>query len=219
MTVSGNNASRVFQVDSGVTATISGLTISGGNAGAPAPDGGGLENLGTVTVSACTFTSNSVPLHYGTAFGGLGGGLYNNVGATATVSACSFTGNSATPVSISGTLINGVGGGLFNFGTATVSGSTFTSNSASNFGGGLNNGVRRRSARSFTSNSAPDGGGLANVPFGGTATVIGCTFTSNSATNSGGGLFNNNTATVIGSTFTSNSATNGGGLATAVRRR
>ncbi len=214
VTVSGNNASRVFQVDSGVTATISGLTISGGNA--VGGNGGGLQNLGTVTVSACTFTSNSVSAVSisGTVFGGLGGGLYNNVGATATVSACSFTGNFATPVSISGTLINGVGGGLFNFGTATVSGSTFTSNSASNFGGGLNNaGTATVSACSFTSNSAPDGGGLANVPIGGTATVIGCTFTSNSATNSGGGLFNNNTATVIGSTFTSNSATNGGGIA------
>ena len=30
VTVSGNNASRVFQVDSGVTASISGLTITGG---------------------------------------------------------------------------------------------------------------------------------------------------------------------------------------------
>ena len=30
VTVSGNNASRVFQVDGGVTASISGLTIAGG---------------------------------------------------------------------------------------------------------------------------------------------------------------------------------------------
>ena len=32
MTVSGGGASRVFQVDAGVTASISGLTITGGNA-------------------------------------------------------------------------------------------------------------------------------------------------------------------------------------------
>ena len=59
------------------------------------------------------------------------------------------------------------------------------------------------SGSSFTSNSATSGGGLANF---GTATVSGSTFTSNSATN-GGGLDNFGTATVSGSSFTSNSAT------------
>ena len=42
VTVSGGGHSRVFQVDGGVTATISGLTITGGSA----VNGGGLENLG-----------------------------------------------------------------------------------------------------------------------------------------------------------------------------
>ena len=40
VTVSGGGASRVFQVDAGVTASISGLTITGGNA----DNGGGLDN-------------------------------------------------------------------------------------------------------------------------------------------------------------------------------
>ena len=71
------------------------------------------------------------------------------------------------------------GGGLDNFGTATVSGSTFTGNSASNDGGGLfNAGTATVSGSSFTSNSASYGGGLNNV---GTATVSGSSFTSNSA--------------------------------------
>ncbi len=38
VTVNGGGTSRVFQVDANVTATISGLTITGGNAG----NGGGL---------------------------------------------------------------------------------------------------------------------------------------------------------------------------------
>ena len=42
VTVNGNNASRVFQVDGGVTASISGLTITDGNAS----NGGGLSNFG-----------------------------------------------------------------------------------------------------------------------------------------------------------------------------
>ena len=42
VTVNGGGLSRVFQVDAGVTASISGLTITGGNAAA---SGGGLDNM------------------------------------------------------------------------------------------------------------------------------------------------------------------------------
>ena len=84
-------------------------------------------------------------------------------------------------------------------------------------GGGLANergGTATVSGSTFTSNSAgTDGGGLVN--FFGTATVSGSTFTSNSASEFGGGLANEigSTATVSGSTFTSNSAgvVDGGG--------
>ena len=44
VTVSGGGASRVFQVDSSVTASISGMTITGGNVGYYG--GGGLYNDG-----------------------------------------------------------------------------------------------------------------------------------------------------------------------------
>ena len=49
--------------------------------------GGGLENAGTVTVSASSFTSNSADF---------GGGLEN--AGTATVSASTFTANSTVSV-------------------------------------------------------------------------------------------------------------------------
>jgi hypothetical protein len=64
ITVNGNNASRVFLVDSGVTASLSGLTISHGSvtgasgSGANA-QGGGIFNSGTLMVSNCSLTSNS----------------------------------------------------------------------------------------------------------------------------------------------------------------
>ena len=56
VTVSGGGASRVFQVDAGVTASISGLTITGGNAGYD--NGGGLFNYGTTTLTDCTVSGN-----------------------------------------------------------------------------------------------------------------------------------------------------------------
>ena len=46
VTVSGGGLSRVFQVDAGVTASISGLTITGGTT---AGNGGGLYNNGGTT--------------------------------------------------------------------------------------------------------------------------------------------------------------------------
>src|SRR5271157_1225772 len=82
VTVSGNNASRVFLVDPTVTASISGLTISGGTT---TGDGGGLENFGTTTLTNCTVSGNSA--------GFRAGGLYN--GGTLTMTNCTVSGNSA----------------------------------------------------------------------------------------------------------------------------
>ena len=50
LTISGNNASRIFNIQAGMTAGISGLTISNGNS---ASDGGGIVNPGTLTLTAC----------------------------------------------------------------------------------------------------------------------------------------------------------------------
>ena len=57
---------RVFQVDKGVTASLSGLTITGGVAGNSAVGGGVYSDGGTVTLSNCTVSGNSA---------GGGGGL------------------------------------------------------------------------------------------------------------------------------------------------
>ena len=56
VTVSGGGLSRVFQVDSGVTASLSGLTITGGSAG----NGAGLSDYGTnLTMNGCVISGNS----------------------------------------------------------------------------------------------------------------------------------------------------------------
>jgi hypothetical protein len=64
ITVSGNNLSEVFKVDSGVSAVLTGLTIEDGSA----TDGGGINNAGTLTLNNSTITSNAATY---------GAGIYN----------------------------------------------------------------------------------------------------------------------------------------------
>jgi hypothetical protein len=69
ITVSGNHASRVFQIGAGVQAEIDGLTITDGRTQVLSPDmGAGIFNAGTLTVRDSTLTGNS---------SGRGGGIFN----------------------------------------------------------------------------------------------------------------------------------------------
>ena len=56
VTVNGGGLSRVFQVDGLVTASLSGLTITGGKS---ASYGGGVYNYGSLTLTNCTVSGNS----------------------------------------------------------------------------------------------------------------------------------------------------------------
>jgi len=142
LTVSGNNASRVFEVASKENVTLSGLTISDGAAPGvgQAGEGAGILNHGTLTVSGSTLSGNSA---------GLGGGILND--GTLTVSNSTLTGNSASYF----------GGGILNDGTLTVSGSTLSGNSAASAGGGIYNDgtVTVKNSSSITGNTAPVGFG------------------------------------------------------------
>jgi len=64
VTVSGGGQLQVLSVNSGVTATIAGLTIANGSGSF----GGGVYNDGTLTVTNSTLSSNSATY---------GGGIYN----------------------------------------------------------------------------------------------------------------------------------------------
>src|SRR4030095_237334 len=108
VTVSGNNASRVFNINSGKTATIIGLTISGG----AAASGAGILNDGTLTVVNSTLTGNTA-----TADGG----------AVST----STTRVTLINTTISGNRAAGNGGGVFvAAGIANSINSTITNNTA-----------------------------------------------------------------------------------------
>jgi hypothetical protein len=107
-------AFRFFEVAGGASLALNDMKLKYGSAGA----GGGIYNLGTLTVSGCTLSYNSA---------GVGGGIYNL--GTCTVQNSTLSHNSAD-----------AGGGIYNnqaAGFLTVSASTITKNSATEDGGGI----------------------------------------------------------------------------------
>jgi hypothetical protein len=152
----GNQYGGAVFIGSGVTLAMSGCTFS--NSLSTAGYGGGLS-LGstagtsgiTVTLKSCTFTGNSVLTN------GYGGGLFIGTGVIVTIEDCDFTSNVGAHS----------GGGISQWAasTATLTRVTFTSNSASTYGGGYHNNGAATSVTSLTS----------------------CTFTSNTATTTGRG--------------------------------
>ena len=196
--ISGNNASRVFQVDSTVSGpgtTLSGVTIEDGFLGVPFGNGGaGIYNAGTLTVSNSTVSGND-----GEASGINGGGIYN--AGTLTVSNSTVSGNFSD---------NDNGGGIYNAGTLAVSNSTVSDNLALGGGGGgiVNDGTLTVSSSTISGNTDFEyaGGGILN---GGILTVINSTFSGNASAGSagGGGIYNSGTAVVSFSTFFDNGGT------------
>ncbi|MGP0064765.1 MAG: Ig-like domain repeat protein [Isosphaeraceae bacterium] len=182
VTVSGDDASQVFQIDSGVTATITGLTIADGSAG---HNGGGVYNAGTLTLSYCTISGSS---------GFTGGGIYNK--GTATLSECTVSGNSGF----------GSGGGLFNQGTMSLTDCTLTGNITSYQGGGGLTGTGGGFPGEGNTGSG-NGGGIFNH---GTLDLTDCTLSGNSSSG-GGGLFNYGSATLLACTISDNVSPSGAG--------
>ncbi len=120
--INGNNASRIFEVNSGSTVVLTALTIVNGT---NANVGGGVYNNSgaSLTLNKCTLAGNSSGVD--------GGGIYNNSNSTLTVIQCTLAGNGAL-----------YGGGLYNYlpgGTLTVDQSTISGNAAVFDGGGIYN--------------------------------------------------------------------------------
>ena len=186
-----------FFTGAATTMTVRDCTLSGNSA----TEGGAIEdaNNTTVTISRCTLSGNSATR--------AGGAIFN--GGTLTVSGCTLSGNSAAQ-----------GGGIFNQSSLVVGNSVFTGNSATKGGGIFNGGTLTVRDSLLTSNSATFGGGIYNdsldifgTVFFGTVTVTGSTFTGNTASDSGGGIYNLGTATVRDSILARNSAgSDGGGI-------
>ncbi|QSJ14074.1 cadherin-like domain-containing protein [Nostoc sp. UHCC 0702] len=158
LTVSGNNASRVFNIsNTGTDATIDALTIANGNS----VDGGGISinsNASLVLTNSTISNNNSG--------GGFGGGGIANTSGTVNVINSTISGNTAT-----------FGGGIASNGTLTVTNSTISGNTAGLFGGGIvAAGAVTLTGSTITNNTADsdndgsgNGGGIAS--FGGTITA------------------------------------------------
>ncbi|QBB71020.1 hypothetical protein ELE36_12040 [Pseudolysobacter antarcticus] len=174
-------------VNSGSTASISGLLLTLGRGGIvnqgtlTASDmvitdsythndpGGGIINVGVLTLNTSRLSGNKTDTK--------GGAIYNGDGATLTVNGSTFSGANRA---------SDDGGGLANFGSATINNSTFSGNVAAG--------------------NHPRGGAIFNF---GTLAVTNSTFVGNVSSGPGGALFNNGPATLIASTFTNNAAAPG----------
>jgi hypothetical protein len=190
---SGTPFFRIFEIGSGnLNVTISGLTISKGNAGG---DGDGIYNgSGTLTVAGCTISGN-IDDGQGCCGGGIGcfgcgagGGIFNSTG-TINVNSSTISGNFA------GENSNGGGGGIFNStgGTVNILNSTLSGNNGSGF-----------------TSSAAHGGGIKNA---GTVTITTSTIYGNTGGAFGGGIYNTGTVTITNGTISGNTAgTSGGGI-------
>jgi hypothetical protein len=189
-----NNPTRVFQIDSLVTASISGVTITGGMTGGY---GGGLYNLGTATLTNCTVSGNSA---------GTGGGIFNN--STLAL----------TDTTVEGNTSGSFGGGISTFGPTTITGGSINQNSASFAGGAMDiftsAAMVTISGTAIQSNTAGGNGGGINNNFGPTLSLTSCSISGNTAGNYGGGIYNESAAlTLSNNTVSSNSAGNlGGGI-------
>jgi hypothetical protein len=206
LTISGGNAIADFTVGSNVSLTLAGLTMANGLA----DEGGGIDNLGTLSLSHDVVSGNEALGDTNTT--GIGGGVFNSAGANLSVDHCTFSSNQSV-----GNVGRGWGGGILNEGTANVTASTFTGNTST---GG-------------TEPPQPDntagvgyGGAIASV-FGSTLSVSSSTFTDNQAFDGPNGIDGSGGAigtflssvTVSNCTFTANQAVAdaGNGIGGAIR--
>ncbi len=191
VTISGNAASEVFQVNQDVTATISGLTITEGLTNGP---GGGIYNQGNLALTDCTITANTS--------GFQGGGIFNAQGASLAIQGGTISQNSA---SVSG-------GGIEEEGTLSVDGTTFVDNDAGGWGGafdGSNNGEYELDDCQFTSNSGGAFAAIANSN-GAQGTISASSFSGNTGSDGGAISVLAGSLTIINSSISGSIAYSGG---------
>jgi CSLREA domain-containing protein len=233
--IDGNRNARfgrgVLAIGSGITVSISGVTIRNGEV----ETGGGIANQGTLTLTNSTVSGNSASF--------FGGGIYNN--GTMRVENSTVSGNGTKE----GGGIADEGGGIYNSGTMTLTNSTVSGNRAFMFagGGGISNqGTLTLTNSTVSGNSAGYAGGILNnarailtvinstvsgnsasgdIVFGtplshsggifneGALALFNTTVSDNHTDTDGGGITNRNTLTIINSTVSGNSAfIDGGGI-------
>jgi hypothetical protein len=194
LTISGNNASRVFSIAAGVTVDISAVTIADGKAyeyeNGTAVEGGGIYNKGTLTVADCTLTNNAAWWD--------GGAIYNL--ATLIVIDSILSSNSGS-----------WGGAICNYSpdvgfpsSVTITNSTLTLNDGDEGGAIWSDGLLKVTDSAFSSNSSWSTGGA--VWNSGTLDITNGMLTGNRTDGEGGGIYNAGTLSVENGSFTENDA-------------
>jgi beta-glucanase (GH16 family) len=172
LTISGNNADRVFIVNAGTTATIKYLTVTKGYGFQLA---GGILNNGSLTLDHVLLTQNTMETNAGDFWQG-GGAIYNGDGATLNLIDSSVTNNQArwsgggvysffnttTTIvrsTISGNVSNDVGGGIRSLGNMTITNSTISGNRSTGWHGGAifhTDGAMQILNSTIANNTGPD---------------------------------------------------------------
>ena len=179
--------------------TIQNSTISGNNAGAGSNGGTGATGTGTMAGAGQPGGNGGI--------GGEAGGILNDSAGTATIVNSTITGNSAGVGGDGGTGSDaddgassggsggfagsgGIGGGIVNFGTLTITGSTLSANATGQGGAGGAGGHPQGAGSNGTGRAggfAGSGGGLyANAPSA-TTTLTNDTLTANTTAPGGTG--------------------------------
>ena len=215
-TLDAGGVGTALAVGRGTTAAVENLTITGGvgSRGQGGQSGGGIFNMGKLTVTDATITGNTAA-H--------GAGILNLGGETGDA------GLTLTRVTLSDNEASVTGGALVNDGdtgaaAATVIDSTLSGNSAGQYGGAISNNGHAGAANltltnsTLSGNTANLGGAVFNNGNGGTATaaLTRVTLSGNTSQDSGGAFFNNGnggtaTTTLVNSTVSGNAGGNSGG--------
>lgn len=162
----------ILKVKQGAIARIADLTLADGNT---PRSGGGIFNVGRLTLAGVGFTGNSAREN--------GGAIFN--AGPLTISRSTFDDNTARHA----------GGGIYTLGPATIADSTFTSNSAGFAGGGIETtySTVKVTGTTLDGNSAGVTGGGISVDadrllhdIGGKLTLVNSTLSGNSAGDSSG---------------------------------
>jgi hypothetical protein len=184
ITISNNSASVVLSM----------MTVRNGF-GAAFPGGGGIRNIGTLTISGSTISGNK-------SFG-LGGGISNTHGGTLTINNSTVSGNTAQGLRFRSLYSSAGGGGIFSDSTLTINNSTVSGNTV-------------QAAQCPQNGTCLAYGG--GIDAGGPVTVNNSTISGNRAVgvappyDTFGGGINGAPVTVNNSTISGNGANHGSGI-------
>ncbi len=225
--IDGNGEHRVLHVPKGVTANLAGLSITGGNA----DGGGGLWNLGALTMTGCTVSGNL-------AFEG--GGIVNQGDGVLSLVQSTVLGNHAsrdggggivnltaamtiTGSTVSANTTTGIGGGILQVGgsetSLTITDSTVSGNRSSGSGGGIQSFAKLTMKNSTVSDNEVGYGNGGGISASGAVALTNSTISGNRAlgdcspnVGNGGGIFmSDETLTTTNTTLSGNVAVNAGG--------